>query len=644
VPRFASVYPLVTTRALARPFTYEATNGVQKGSVVAVRLAGARRRGVVVSVEDEAPEGVDPAPVERVVDTVPAPLVDLALWLADYYGSTPGRALGLVAPRRREPRAAPRSPIAREALEGEARPAALTVSQAAALERIADAVAQGGGRFLLYGATGSGKTEVYLRACEAALERGRGAIVLVPEIALTPQALGRFHGRFGERVALLHSGLTERERRDERDRIRAGEARIVVGARSAVFAPVENLGLICVDEEHDPSYKQESDPRYDARTVAARRASLEGAVAVYGGATPRPESWHGLERLELGRRVTGRLPPVRIVDLRHEAGYPLSAPLLEALGSVAESGGKAILLVNRRGVAPALHCRACGRTIRCANCDVSLVLHAHGILRCHHCGFAEPTPEACPACGSPELARIGAGTQRLERELEQRLPELARIRLDADAASKPGAAAAALRRFAESARVVLVGTQMVAKGHHFAGVSLAAVVDADSGLGLPDFRAEERTFQLLTQLAGRSGRDAPGRVVVQSFQPEAEAIALAARHDVERFLAVELERRRALGYPPFRHLVRILVSGPDAEEPLTVLRELRDALEGARGAELLGPARLFRLRGRHRAQLIAKAVRPRPLATRAGRLLGAAAPAMRRAGLTAVVDVDPQSL
>ena len=638
--RYASVYPLVATRALARPFTYQAADGVRKGSVVAVRLAGARRRGVVVALEDEAPAGVEPAPVERVVDSVPPSLVDLALWIADYYGSTPGRALGLVAPRRREPRAAPRSPVEREALGGEPRPSSLTASQEAALRRLLGALEAGGGRFLLYGATGSGKTEVYLRACEAALEHGRGAIVLVPEIALTPQAVGRFRARFGERVALLHSALTDRERRDERDRIRAGEARLVVGARSAVFAPVERLGVICVDEEHDPSYKQESDPRYDARTVAARRASLEQAVAVYGSATPRPESWEGLERLELGGRVAGRLPPVRVVDLRREAAYPLSSPLLDALASAE----KAILLLNRRGVAPALHCRACGRTIRCANCDVSLVLHAEGLLRCHHCGVAAPAPAVCPACGSPELVRLGAGTQRLERELEQRLPELERIRLDADAAAKPGLAAAALRRFAEAERAVLVGTQMVAKGHHFAGVSLAAVVDADTGLGLPDFRAEERTFQLLTQLAGRSGRDAPGKVLVQSFQPDAEAIVLAARHDVERFLAVELERRRALGYPPFRHLVRILVSGPEAEEPLTVLRELRGALEGSPGAELLGPAPLLRLRGRHRAQLIAKAVRPRPLAARAGGLLAAAAPAMRRAGLTGVVDVDPQSL
>jgi primosomal protein N' (replication factor Y) (superfamily II helicase) len=398
------------------------------------------------------------------------------------------------------------------------------------------------------------------------------------------------------------------------------------------------LGVICIDEEHDASYKQESDPRYDARTVAAKRAALEGAVAVFGSATPRPESWGSLERLELGGRLSGPLPPVRVVDLRREAGYPLSAPLLAELGAIAESGGKAILLLNRRGVAPALHCRACGTTLRCANCDVSLVLHADRFLRCHHCGYAEPEPETCPVCRSTELARLGAGTQRLERELEAKLPELERIRLDADAVERPGALAAALKRFAESDRVVLVGTQMVSKGHHFPGVALAAVVDADTGLGLPDFRAEERTFQLLTQLAGRSGRDAPGRVLVQTFQPDARAIEMAARHDVARFLAGELERRRELGYPPFRHIVRIVVAGPEPAAPLQALTELKDGLAG----DLLGPAPLLRLRGRFRAQLVAKTDQPRRLAAQACRLLGAAAPAMRRAGLTAVVDVDPQ--
>jgi primosomal protein N' (replication factor Y) len=272
---------------------------------------------------------------------------------------------------------------------------------------------------------------------------------------------------------------------------------------------------------------------------------------------------------------------------------------------------------------------------------VALVLHGDGSMRCHHCGFARAEPELCPECGAPDLARIGAGTQKLERELAAKIPELELIRLDADSVAKPGALHEALDRFARAERAVLIGTQMVAKGHHFAGIELAAVVDADTGLGLPDFRAEERTFQLLTQLAGRSGREAPGRVVVQTFQPDSRAVVYAARHDVAGFLTEELDRRRLLGYPPFRHLVRIVVSGPDAETPLRALTELKSGLPGD---ELLGPAPLLRLRGRHRAQLVAKTDSPRRLAARAAQLLSLAAPAMRRAGLAAVVDVDPQSL
>jgi len=635
----ASVYPLVSSRAVARPFTYAVPEGVGKGAVVAVRFGRAAQRGVVIGTGVEAPPGIVPAPIDRVLYELPPTLVDLALWVADYYGSTPARALELVAPNLRARRGERRA--SREGMSGEAEPANLTAPQQRAVARLVEALDGDGGHFLLAGATGSGKTEVYLQACAATLERDRGAIVLVPEIALTPQALGRFRARFGDRIAVFHSGLTDAERRDERERVVSGEARIVVGARSAVFAPVPRLGLICIDEEHDSSYKQESDPRYDARTVAAKRAALEGAVAVYGSATPRPESWERLERLELGGRLGAPMPSVRIVDLRREAGYPLSAPLLAALGAISERGGKAILLLNRRGLVPALHCRACGASRRCDQCDVSLTVHGDGRLHCHHCGHSEPEPESCPACGSIELARIGAGTQRLERELAKHVPELERIRLDADTAAKRGALQEALERFAAADRVVLIGTQMVAKGHHFPGVTLAAVVDADTGLGLPDFRAEERTFQLVTQLAGRSGRDAPGQVIVQTFQPDASPLVFAARHDVSGFLAEELERRRALAYPPFSHLVSILASGAEAGAPDRLLRELR---AGLAGADLLGPAPLLRLRGRHRAQLLAKTDRPRALATRAAELLAAAAPAMRRAGVNAVVDVDPQSL
>jgi primosomal protein N' (replication factor Y) (superfamily II helicase) len=640
VSRYASVFPLVTARGLAREFTYEVPDEVRPGSVVEVTFGNARRRGVVTGVDVAPPAGVTAVPVERVLEALPARLVELALWLAEYYGSTPARALELVAPVRRARRKEQAPPAERQSLDGEAPPERLSEAQEAALGRVTAALDSGGGHFLLYGATGSGKTEVYLRAAAAALERGLGTIVLVPEIALAPQTVGRFRARFGDSVAILHSGLTDAERRDERERIASGEARVVVGARSAIFAPMHGVGLICVDEEHDPSYKQESDPRYDARTVAAKRAALEGAVALYGSATPRPESWERLERLELGERLGAKLPPVRVVDLRREAGYPLSAPLLAELGKLAESGGKAILLLNRRGIAPALHCRACGTTFRCPQCDVALVLHRDERLHCHHCGHVEPRPEECPACRSVELARIGAGTQRLERELAAKVPELELIRLDADTASDPEELAAALQRFRDADRAVLLGTQMVAKGHHFAGVALAAVVDADTGLGLPDFRAEERTFQLVTQLAGRSGRDAPGRVVVQTFQPDARPVTLAANHDVPRFLADELTRRRELGYPPFRHLVRIVATGQDERAPAALLEEVKAGLN----EELLGPAPLLRLRGRHRAQLVAKTSEPRRVAARAAQLLAAASPAMRKAGVTAVVDVDPQSL
>ncbi len=639
----ASVYPLLSTRSLARPFTYEVDDDVEVGAIVAIRLGRQMARGVVAEIGVTKPAGVIPVPVGRVLATVPATLVDLALWLADYYGSTPARALELIAPREAKRRAARPSPAERESLAGEPEPDALTPEQTEAVARIVALLDADGGHVLLAGPTGSGKTEVYLQAAAAALERERGVIVLVPEIALAPQTVGRFRARFGDTVAIVHSGLGGAERRDERARIASGEARIVVGARSAVFAPMRGVGLIVVDEEHDAAYKQDADPRYDARSVAAKRAALEGAVAVYGSATPRPESWKRLERLPLRGRIGAPMPRVRLVDLRREAGYPLSAPLLRELGDIATNGGRAILLLNRRGVAPALHCRACGVSRRCGACDVALTLHADGRLHCHHCAYSERVPESCPECGSVELARVGAGTQKLETELARHLPELARIRLDADTTSRPGELRDALSRFASTDRAVLIGTQMVAKGHHFPGVRLAAVVDADTGMSLPDFRAEERTFQLVTQLAGRSGRDAPGLVLVQTFQPDATPLAFAARHDVAGFLAGELERREVLGYPPYRHLVSIVVAGRSPAEPERALKEIRARLEGL-GADLLGPAPLLRLRGRHRAQLVAKTSEPRRIARAAAALLEAATPALRRDGLTAVVDVDPQSL
>ncbi len=509
--RLAEIYPLVTARALARPFTYRVSDDVAPGDVVAIQLGARSVRGVVVDLDVAAPGGVDVSDAGAVVDRVPAPLVELALWVADYYGSTPARALALVAPHARARRGPPREPSG-GGFVGEPEPDELTAEQREAVARIVAALDGTGGHVLLHGPTGSGKTEVYLQAAAAALERGRAVIVLVPEIALTPQTVGRFRSRFGDRVAVLHSALTDAERRDERARVASGAAPVVVGARSAIFAPVARLGLVVVDEEHDASFKQESDPRYDARTVAAKRAAIEGAVAVYGSATPRAESWSRLERLGLPSRIGAPMPTVKLVDLRREAGYPLSAPLLAELSSVAERGGRAILLLNRRGMSGAIHCRSCGTTRRCRSCDIALTLHADSRLHCHHCGYSTELPASCPECGSVELARIGAGTQRLDAELARRVPGLERIRLDADTAARPGALQEALERFGAARSAALIGTQMVAKGHHFPGVEVAAVVDADAGLAFPDFRSEERTFQLVTQLAGpeRSRRTGPG--------------------------------------------------------------------------------------------------------------------------------------
>ncbi len=501
---------------------------------------------------------------------------------------------------------------------------------------------------LLHGVTGSGKTEVYLAAVEAALERGRGAIVLVPEIGLTPQAVARFGARLGDRLAVLHSALAPGQRYDEWRRLRSGEASVCVGPRSAIFAPVRNLGLIVVDEEHDPSYKQEGDPCYDARAVARRRSADCGAVIVSGSATPRPESW-ALPRLELRRRADGRrLPPVEVVDMK--AADPRSGPLhaitFEALEGVCRSGSKAIVLINRRGFAPWLTCRSCGHHWQCPSCDVSLIVHRHERrLSCHHCGHVAPLPGSCPECGSTTLAQAGAGTERIESLLAERLAPAPVFRLDSDSAAGPGAHAQILARFAEAEGGVLVGTQMVGKGHDFPQVTLSAILDADATLRFPDFRAEERTFAMVAQLAGRSGRGAGGgRVIVQTLAPQAASIAHGARHDAAGFLAGELERRRALRYPPFSHLIRVGLAAEDEARLDDIGAEVRDLLAAGlqADAELLGPAPMFRRRNRHRRRLLIKA-EDRTAAVNATRSVVERLASQRALrGVALGVDVDPQ--
>ena len=521
-------------------------------------------------------------------------------------------------------------------------PIVLGADQRLALASLCEAIeARHFEQLLLHGVTGSGKTEVYLRAAEATLAQGRGVIVLVPEIGLTPQTVGRFVERFGDTVAVAHSRLSQGERYDEWMRMRRGEARICVGPRSAVFAPIGDLGLLVVDEEHDQSYKHEGDPRYDARHVAARRAAQAGAVLVAGSATPRPESYARLRRLRLPSRVDGsELPPVEVLDMCGVRGA-LHERTAAALGELHRARGKGIVLLNRRGWSNFLSCRACAKVWGCPECDVALVLHrSEGVISCHHCGHREVIPAFCDACGSGSVARHGLGTERLEHELTAALggQDYPIFRLDADVAAGKGRAAALLARFERADAGVLIGTQMVAKGHDFDGIALGVVLDADATLRFPDFRAEERTFALVAQLAGRAGRGGTaGRVLVQTLAPTARSIAAAARHDSEGFLEGELIRREALRYPPYGELIRIVCSSERAEIALEAARELRARLD-IPDAQLLGPAPLFRLRGRERVQIVIKAAERVAAVAAVGEAVGR--PLHREASVS--VDVDPQ--
>jgi primosomal protein N' (replication factor Y) (superfamily II helicase) len=655
---------MTTARVLRGPFDYrlpqELRGEVTVGSMLVVPFGKRQILGVVTALSDhsEVSEEKLLAPLRALELGVPIDLVALAEWLAEEYCSTPSRALSLVLPpaatRRlsgRKRRLAPPRPEHIQVGARGTRTPELTVEQSVALDQLTSALVDGRAQTrLLAGITGSGKTEVYLRVAAATLERGQGAIVLVPEIALTPQIVGRFVERFGDTVAVLHSRLTIAQRREEWRRLRVGEARVCVGPRSAVFAPIERLGLIVVDEEHDSSYKHEGDPRYDARTVAARRASDCRALLLLGSATPRPESVHEAEGIiRLSRRVDERpLPRVTVLDMREQAHglHPLTA---EALADVRASRGKAIVLLNRRGWSNFLTCRSCGRVWGCPQCDVALVLHrAGGVVACHHCGHHERAPSRCE-CGSLSVARHGAGTERIQHDLSTALDDghFPVFRLDADTVGGGQGSgvdvARLLNRFQEAPSGVLIGTQMVAKGHDFPDVTLGVVLDADATLRFPDFRAEERTFALVTQLAGRVGRGNDGHVLVQSIAPDARSIVYAAAHDSDGFLAGELHRRQALSYPPFSSLIRLVCSAERAPRARAAAEALRGGLEDFDGS-VLGPASLFRLRGQERQVLVIKA--PPVARTAAIHSIGAAVArvaAMRaHAGVSFSVDVDPQ--
>jgi primosomal protein N' (replication factor Y) len=533
-----------------------------------------------------------------------------------------------------------------------------TAAQAAAIAAISAAI--GERRFLpvlLQGVTGSGKTEVYLQAIRAALDAGRGGIWLVPEIALTPVFARELKRQFPERAAVLHSALSERDRAEAWDRVRAGEARAVIGPRSAAFAPVADPGVFIVDEEHDGSYKQRESPRYDAREVAALRAKENGAALVFGSATPSMEAYHAAEQgrvslLTLPERIAARpLPHVVIVDLRREPwradekGVPLfSWPLVARLEEVFSRGEQAILLQPRRGFAPFLLCRSCGYDFRCSRCSVARTVHKRGhLLICHYCGERTPRPARCPECGGAVLEAIGAGTERVADRFAEAFPGVAYAVLDRDTARRRGAGAVVEDML--SGRIsCLIGTQMVAKGHDFPNVTAVGVLSADTLLNFPDFRSAEKTFQLLAQVAGRAGRgDAAGTVHIQTFHPGHPAIRRAADHDIAAFGKDELAFRRAFFYPPFSELAAILVASPDRDRAEAFAAELGNALK-ARPETLRisgpAPAPLERLQGRWRFQLLLRAANRRTVLA----ALEAAVPERPPARVQVAVDVDPQDL
>ncbi len=534
---------------------------------------------------------------------------------------------------------------------------ALTAEQSAAFDRLC-ALADAGTfhPVLLHGVTGSGKTELYLRLAERVRNSGRGVLLLVPEIALTPAVAAIFRATFGDRLAIQHSGLSNGERHDQWQRIRRGDVDVVVGTRSAVFAPIGRLGLVIVDEEHDGSYKQEETPRYHGRDVAVVRASHAGALVVLGSATPSMESYQNAQRgrymlLALERRVLDRpMASVRIVNMREEyaAAGPdviLSAPLCEALGLRFAQGEQAMVLLNRRGFATAVFCRECGSTLECPNCSVSLTVHkaAHR-ARCHYCNYSLSLPKTCAACAGPFLEQIGYGTERVEAEIRAQFPAVRVARVDRDTVRKRGAIVALLARFAAGELDVLVGTQMIAKGHDFPRVTLVGVISADVGLGHADFRAAERTFQLLTQVAGRAGRgETAGEAIVQTIYPKHYSIRHACQQDYASFFAEELNYRRAMRYPPVVALINVIVKASTRQSAIEDARSLVAALGSASPTfHVLGPAQapLNRLKGEHRAQFFLKGTSRGPMRQA---LLAALAsrPDLRR---RTIVDVDPMSV
>ena len=556
--------------------------------------------------------------------------------------------------RRRKTAAAARAGAAAEP----ARAPVLTDEQRQALGSMGPRLQEGGFEtLLLHGVTGSGKTEVYLQAVERVRARGLQSLILVPEITLTPQLLDRLEARFPGDVAVLHSGLAAAERWRQWWRVAQGLAKVVVGARSAVFAPARELGLIVVDEEHDTSYKQEEGVRYHGRDLAVVRGRIVGCPVILGSATPSVESYHNARSgryrmLTLTERVEARpMPGVEIVDLKSRPGQGapdrlFSDPLLDALRENHDLGRQSLIFLNRRGFASFLQCWSCGFVVQCPRCSISLTFHlGRNSTFCHHCGFRRRKDDACPGCGNLSLSEVGFGTERIEHELRRLLPKARIGRMDRDTTSGRGALERIFRSWEKGELDILVGTQMVAKGHDVGGVTLVGVILADSSLNLPDFRAAEKTFQIISQVAGRAGRARqPGRVIVQTLVPGHYCFGHAGEHDYPSFFATETAFRRELGYPPFRHLVHLRLDGADADKVARSARDLARELRKARQpVEILGPAPapIARLRNRYRWQILLKGAN-RPALLAAARRAAALVP--RGRGTRIHVDVDPYNM
>src|SRR5262249_44937615 len=551
-----------------------------------------------------------------------------------------------------------------EESEPERGPITLNSDQLRIWAPVEQAVRSGGFHaFLLHGVTASGKTEVCLRAIEEVMRGGKEALVLVPEISLTPQTIARFRGRCGE-VAVLHSHLGDAERGGHWRRIAEGHVQVVVGARSAVFAPTRKLGLIVIDEEHEGTFKQESTPRYHARDVAVMRARLENIPITLGSATPSLESWHNAQRgqytlLTLPNRVLDRpLPKVALIDLRHDMGRSgtfsaLSPSLERAMHEALRKGGQVMLLLNRRGFSTHVHCPACGYVEACRFCDLALTFHRErDVMLCHYCGYEQAPPQLCPQCGQQAVRFQGLGTEKLQTEIEEKFPDRVVRRMDSDTMKRPGSHGRVLAAFRRGLIHILLGTQMIAKGLDFPNVTLVGVVNADVGLHIPDFRASERTFQLLSQVAGRAGRGPRGgKVLVQTFTPDHPAIKLAGHHDYANFVVAEMTHRRAHNYPPFQRLIRIIVRSRDQQEASDFAETMAAAFraaqerrkkEGRQTAEvrLLGPAEapVFRLKDYFRFHYQLQSASPREL----HELTREAWPTLHPpSGVEFTLDVDP---